>query len=57
MSNNQVEYYSLLKACQIAKAVGFQSIQIYGDSELLIKLINLEGQFNNSVLNKILKKI
>ena len=57
MSNNQEECYSLLKACQIAKEVRFQSIQIYGDSELLIKLINLEGHFNNSVLNKILQRI
>ena len=37
MSNNQAESYSLLKACQLAQEAGFMPIQVYGDSELLIK--------------------
>ena len=57
MSNNQEESYSLLKVCQIAKEIGYKSIQIFGDSELLIKLLNLEDYFNNSALNKILQRI
>ena len=40
MSNNQDESYSLLKACQIAKENGYKSIQIHGDSEMLIKVLN-----------------
>ena len=54
MSNNQTKSYSLLKACQLAKEVGFKSIQVFGDSELLIKLLSSYGLFNNSALNLIL---
>ena len=56
MSNNQVESYSLLKACLIAKEKGYKSIQFFGDSELLIKVLNSEDHFNNSTLNKSLKR-
>ena len=57
MSNNQAESYSLLKACQLAKEAGFMSIQVYGDSGLLIKRLNLDGLFNNPALNLILQRI
>ena len=57
MSNNQTESYSLLKACQIAIQSGYKSIQIFGDLELLMKLLNSESLFHNSVLNKILQRI
>ena len=57
MSNNQEESYSLLKACQMTKKLGFKSIQIFGDSKLLIKFLNTNGHFNNSTLNLILQRI
>ena len=57
MSNNQVESYSLLKACQIAKEMGYKSIQIHGDSELLIKVLNSEDHFTNLILNNTLRRI
>ena len=57
MSNNQAECYSFLKACQIAKEIGYKSIQIFGDSELLIKMLNSDDHFNNSTLNNILQRI
>ena len=56
-SNNQVESYSLLKAFQIAKELDYKSIQIFGDSELLIKLLNFEDYFSNLALNKTLQRI
>ena len=56
-SNNQAKIYSLLKACQIGKEKGFQSIRIFGDSEILIKMINSEEQFSNPSLNKTLQLI
>ena len=56
MSNNQAESYSLLKACQLAKEAGFMSIQVFGDSELLIKRLNSDGLFNNPALNLILQR-
>ena len=54
MSNNQAECYSLLMACQISKEKGYKSIQIFGDSKLLIKALNSAELFNNSALNSTL---
>ena len=44
-------------ACQIAKEKGYKSIQIFGDSEMLIKALNSTDYFNNSALNKSLQII
>lgn len=52
ISNNHTESYSLLKACQIAKELGYKIIQIFWDTELLIKLLNSEDHFRNPTLNK-----
>ena len=57
MSNNQAESYSLLKSCLLAKEAGYKNLQVYGDSELLIKLLNSDGIFNTPALNIILKRI
>ena len=57
MSNNQAECYSLLITCQIAKEKGYKSIQIFSNSELLIKVLNVADHFNNSALNKYLLRI
>ena len=57
MSNNQAESYSLLKACLLAKEAGYKNIQVYGDFELLIKMLNSDGIFNTPALNIILKRI
>ena len=57
MYNNQVESYNILKACQLAKEVGFKSIQVFGDTELLIKMLNSNDLFNNSTLKLIPQRI
>ena len=57
MSNNQSECYSLLMACQIANDKGYHVINIFGDSKLLIKVLNSDGHLNNSALNQILLRI
>ena len=57
ISNNQAESYSVLRACQLEMEDRFKSIQVFGDSELLIKMSNSDGLFNNSALNLILKRI
>jgi len=36
-TNNQVEILGLLKSCQIAWENGIKEIQVFGDSEILIK--------------------
>ena len=57
MTNNQAECYSLLMAIQLEKGKGFNSIQIFGDSEMLVKTLNTTITFNNSLLNVILQRI
>ena len=57
LSNNQAESYSLLMAIHIAKENGYKTIQIFGDSELLIKVLNNGGHFNNYALNILLQRI
>ena len=41
-------------ATQIAKNNGYKTVQIFGDSELLIKVLNTGDRFNNSALNILL---
>ena len=43
--------------CQIARQIGIKEIQILGDSEVLIKLLNSNLQFNKPSLDKILQRI
>jgi ribonuclease HI len=56
-TNNQVEILGLLKACQIAWENGIKEIQVFGDSEILIKTIILEDHFSNPALNKTLQRL
>ena len=44
-------------ATQIAKENGYKSIQTFGDSEMLIKVLNSVDDFNNSSLNILLQRI
>ena len=44
-------------AIQIAKDNGYKSIQIFNDSEMLIKALNSVDYFNNYALNKSLQRI
>ena len=44
-------------AIQLAKGKGFKSVQIFGDSEMLVKTLNTAVTFNNSLLNVILQRI
>ena len=37
LSNNQAELYALLKACQLTKEAGHKDLQIFRDSEIIIK--------------------
>jgi ribonuclease HI len=43
VTNNQAEYEALLRGLQYLKEVGAVSVEIYGDSELVIKQLN--GQY------------
>ena len=50
-SNNQAELFAHLKACQLAKEAGHNNLQIFGDSEIIIKILNSDLAFNNLSLN------
>ena len=57
LSNNQAESYSLLLASQLVKEKGYKSVQIFGDLEILIKVLNSADILNNSSLNIIMQRI
>ena len=46
-TNNRAELFALLKACQLAKEVGHTNLQIFGDSKIIIKILNSDSVFNN----------
>ena len=50
-TNNQAETLALLKACQLAKEAGHKDLQIFGDSKILIKVLNTDKHFSNFSLN------
>eukprot|EP00253_Pinus_taeda_P009869 PITA_09869 len=56
-TNNQAEILGLLKACQIARDRGDKNFQAFGDSEILIKKLNMEKLFTNASLNKTLNRL
>jgi ribonuclease HI len=56
-TNNQAEILGLLKACQIARENGIKEIQVFGDSEILIKILNTNDHLSNPVINKTLLRI
>ena len=47
LSNNQAELYALLKSCQHAKEAGHNNLQIFRDSEIIIKVLNFASKFTN----------
>ena len=50
-TNNQAELFALLKAFQLAKESGHNNLQIFGDSEIIIKILNSDSIFNSLSLN------
>ena len=56
-TNNHAEILGLLKACHIAWGKGIRAVQIFGDSEILIKILNSDALFNDMLLNKTLKRV
>ena len=57
LTNNQVELFALLKACQLAKAVRHNNLQIFGDFEIIIKVLNSDTMFNNRSLNVTMQRL
>ena len=56
-TNNQAEMLGLFKACHIAREKGIKDLQVFGDSEIIIKNLNKETRFNNASLNKLLDRL
>jgi ribonuclease HI len=56
-TNNQAEILGLLKGCQIAQEYENKALQVFGDSEILIKIVNSKEHFANPALNKTLQRL
>ena len=57
MTNNQAESYSLLQVIQLAKNKGYKSVQIFGDSKILVKALNSSDSLKKSSLIVTLQRI
>ena len=57
MSNNQAEGYTLMMEIHLLMNQGYNSVQFFGDSKILIKDINTTNRINNYALNIILQRI
>ena len=57
LTNNQAKLFALLKACQLAKAAWHNNIQIFEDSEIIIKVLNSATKFNNLSLNVTMQRM
>ena len=56
-TNNQAEILALLKSCQLAKEARHKDLQIFGDPEIQIKVLNTDKQFNNLSLNVTMQRL
>ena len=52
-TNNEAEYQALIRALDISKKLNIYKIDIFSDSELLVKQINLEYKVKNPRLKKL----
>jgi hypothetical protein len=50
VTNNQAEYKALLRGLQYFKEAKAVSVEIYGDSELVIKQLNGQYEFRSDIL-------
>jgi ribonuclease HI len=50
VTNNQAEYEALLRGLQYLKKAKAISVEIYGDSELVIKQLNGQYECRNDIL-------
>ena len=57
ITNNQAEIFALLKPCQLAKEARHKDFQIFGDSEILIKVLNTHKQFSIFSLTGTMQRI
>ena len=57
LTNNQAKFFALLKACQLATKEGHNNLQIFGDFEISIKILNSNSLFNNHSLNVIMQRL
>ena len=47
----------LTKACLLAREKGVKYLQVFGDSEVIIKNLNMKTRFSNASLNIILERL
>jgi len=52
-TNNRAEYEALIRALEAADEFGFDTVDVRGDSELIIKQVTGEWSANNPVLREL----
>ncbi|MEN2975322.1 MAG: ribonuclease HI family protein, partial [Candidatus Caldarchaeales archaeon] len=52
-TNNEAEYLALIKSLEIAKSLGIVEVELYSDSELLVKQINGEYRVRDEKILKL----
>ncbi len=55
-TNNEAEYGALIEGLKIGKKLNGSQIQVFSDSELIVKQINLEYKVKNERIRKLYKK-
>jgi ribonuclease HI len=53
VTNNQAEYEALLRGLQYLKEAKAISVEIYGDSELVIKQLNDQYEYPEELLRRV----
>jgi len=56
-TNNEAEYLALKKSLEIALELGVDEVELYSDSELLVKQINKEYHVRNEKLSRLYREI
>ncbi len=56
-TNNQAEYTALLKALELAKELGAEELEVYSDSELMVKQLHGQYKVKNEKLQQLFQKV
>ncbi len=56
-TNNQAEYTALLKAIELAKEFGAEELEVYSDSELMIRQLHGKYKVKNKKLQELFQKV
>ncbi|MEM1584364.1 MAG: ribonuclease HI family protein [Nitrososphaerota archaeon] len=56
-TNNEAEYLALIKSLEIASRLGADEVELYSDSELLVKQINKEYNVRDEKIRRLYREV